>query len=638
MSHLARPCLRDRWLLLACLLPAVACSSGNGPIAPFGGGNLLYVVNGGANTITAYQTGVNGNVAPTVTIGSLTRLSYPTGIARDSAGNFYVANYLSNSITVYAAGVSGNAAPTGIVLGSSTGLSYPVGIALDRLNHLYVANAGNNSITVYGAGAGGNATPTTTVTGSNTGLHRPVGIALGAGGTLYVANAGDSSITVYAAGANGNATPTLRIAGSNTGLIGVQGIARDTAGKIYVTNNGGSGGNFVTVYAAGASGNVAPTATIAGTSTGLNLPVGIAVDAAGKIYVANGGSGVGSSITIYAAGASGNAAPLATIAGSNTGLRGPNGLTLDATGDVYVTNYGFNGDYYTVTVYAAGASGDATPTTMIGVSNGTGLSYPFGIARDAAGNHYVTNPGPNTVTEYAAGASGNAAPMATIVVVAYSGNQSGYPAGVTTDVAGSLYVTTTQHRSAGTGIYPTILVFAPGASAGATPTRTITGTNTGMNGPYGVARDAAGNLYVVNDGSSCCGAGNTITVYAAGASGNAAPMATIVGNLTGLNVPSGITVDVAGHLYVSNKGGNSLTIYSAGATGNVAPTAMIVGSNTGLSGPIGIALDAAGRMYVANSTANSITVYAAGAIGNATPVATISGSNTGLSSPLGISF
>ena len=48
------------------------------------------------------------------------------------------------------------------------------------------------------------------------------------------------------------------------------------------------------------------------------------------------------------------------------------------------------------------------------------------------------------------------------------------------------------------------------------------------------ALDGAGNIYVTS-------AGNSITVFAAGASGNATPTATIVGGNTGLNVPELIT-------------------------------------------------------------------------------------------------
>src|SRR5438094_1874283 len=86
-------------------------------------------------------------------------------------------------------------------------------------------------------------------------------------------------------------------------------------------------------------------------------------------------------------------------------------------------------------------------------------------------------------------------------------------------------------------------------------------------------------------------------------------------------------------LYVANLFGNSITAYAAGASGNATPTATIAGGNTGLNSPVGIALDGAGNIHVANQR-NSITVYTAGASGNATPTATIAGGNTGLNSPV----
>src|SRR5439155_7390472 len=106
--------------------------------------------------------------------------------------------------------------------------------------------------------------------------------------------------------------------------------------------------------------------------------------------------------------------------------------------------------------------------------------------------------------------------------------------------------------------------------------------------------------------------------------------------ITGLDTPAdnplegAVYSDVA--IPASNSGVSSITVYAAGASGNVTPAATIAGGNTGLGSPAGIALDGAGNIYVANS-GGSITVYAAGANGNATPTATIAGGNTGLNSP-----
>ncbi len=127
---------------------------------------------------------------------------------------------------------------------------------------------------------------------------------------------------------------------------------------------------------------------------------------------------------------------------------------------------------------------------------------------------------------------------------------------------------------------------------------------------------------------------NRVTRYAAGAAGNAAPLASIEGAATGLNKPSGVAVDGSGRLYVANQNAHSVTVYAPNATGNVAPLFSIAGAGTGLVRPRSLALDSTGRLYVANLDGNTVTVYAPGASGNAAPVATI----TGLSSPLGVAL
>ena len=313
---------------------------------------------------------------------------------------------------------------------------------------------------------------------------------------------------------------------------------------------------------------------------------------------------------------------------ANSSITGNQAVTVPALSDkpLYVANYYTTG---TITVYAAGARCNATPTATIAGSN-TGLNHPVGVALDAAGRLYVANSALSTITVYMAGATGNATPTATI-----AGSNTGLnsPHGTALDAAGQLYV--------GNYASSTITVYAAGATGNATPTATIAGSNTGLNGPVAIALDGAGRLYVANltlPGSSV----QTITVYAAGATGNATPTATIAGSNTGLSGPFGIALDAAGRLYVANNGvaggPGSITVYAAGATGNATPTATIPGSNAGLTDPEAIALDAAGQLYVANYASSTITVYAAGATGNATPTATIAGSNTGLNYPGSITF
>ena len=82
-------------------------------------------------------------------------------------------------------------------------------------------------------------------------------------------------------------------------------------------------------------------------------------------------NGNGSSVTEYAVGANGNATPATTISGPDTGLSDPTGVAFDANGDLFVSNPGND----SVTEYAPGASGDAQPvSTLSGAA--TGLHVP----------------------------------------------------------------------------------------------------------------------------------------------------------------------------------------------------------------------------------------------------------------------
>src|SRR5437867_177623 len=247
-----------------------------------GGGLNAVTVNTDVGTGCAHAPWVLGTTPGPNTLTAAARASgspvtyTATGTGRVT-GKLYVANFVGNSITVYAAGANGPATPTATTAGGRTGLNFPAAGALHGTGKIYVTNFVGNSITVYAAGASGNATPTATIAGGNTGLVNPAGITLDGAGNIYVANDGGSSIMVYAAGASGNVTPMATIAGGNTGLSFPYGIAVDGAGNIYVSNANVFPLGSITVYGAGASGDVTPTATISGSNTGLNTPALITV-------------------------------------------------------------------------------------------------------------------------------------------------------------------------------------------------------------------------------------------------------------------------------------------------------------------------------------------------------------------------
>ncbi|HYB90595.1 MAG TPA: NHL repeat-containing protein [Candidatus Binataceae bacterium] len=524
-------------------------------------------------------------------------------------------------------------------------------------------------MTVFAAGASGNASPTATITGPDTGITNPTGVAVDSAGDIYVANpeslyGGTDSIFIYSAGSNGDVTPTTTITGASTGLAFPTGIALDSSGNIYVSNAGSwvGGVDSITVYPAGSNGNVQPSTTISGASTGLLMPWGIALDSSRNIYVANLGSSVGQldSVTVYSAGSSGNATPSATISGSNTGLDSPGGIAVDSSANIYVTNdAAIFGNADNITVYSAGSNGNVAPGNTL---YPLGLGAPAGIVVDSSGNLYVANDGSteggvDAITVYP---PSNPVPSETI------GMDTGLvnPQGIALDLSGNIYVT--NAGSVG-GDLDSVNIYAPGGYASGPLNTAIVGANTGLAQPFGIAVNPTGSLYVANSVGGPDGLGS-VTVYLGGSSGNATPSATISGNSssdnTGFGNPAGITFDALGNLYVANASGGpdgwgSITIYPPGSNGNVTPTATISDNpncapcdNTGLSNPYGVAVDFSGNIYVVNSAGGpdgmgSVTIYpplgTSTGILNESPSATIQGAgsgndNTGLEVPSGIAL
>ena len=622
------------------------------------------------------------------------------------ASAIYVTNEANNSITVYPGNPSGtlNEAPLATIIGNKTGLNAPVGIAVDASGRIYVANFGAASITVYPANPCGtlNEAPVATITGSNTTLVNPIGVALDASGKIYVSNAlssslgsGSGTIVDFPANPSGtlNEAPL-----SHTSLPAPEGLALDGSGNIYVAIEESSN-NSIVVYAGDASGTLpgAPFATISGSNTGLFAPTVVALDASGKIYETSPiTQGLGpESVLVYATitNGGGNEAPLATITGSNTGLRGASGIAIDPSGKIYVVNYATGtGAGGSVNVYAANPSGtlNETPIATI-IGSNTAFHQPEGIAVRPSASGPVSSPSPAPSPTSSAGPTPKPTPTPTpspsppviSMYVAESGDNSitvtaitpgggdeaprstiagsntglSQPNGITLDKSGRIYVAN-EDANGIAGLPPSITVYAANPSAtdtlgnpsptlNETPLATITGNRTGLAEPTGVALDAAGRIYVSN---AVGGAGNgSITVYAANPSGtlNEAPIATIYGIYIGLNSPAGVALDASGKIDVANNalagsgGVPSITVYAANPNGTLveAPLATIAGSATGLSGADGLALDASGKIYVAVPN-NSITVYAANPSGtlNETPLAEILGSDARLSSPVGIAI
>jgi hypothetical protein len=205
--------------------------------------------------------------------------SQTSAAAFDSKGQLFASAFLpegGHAVEVFAPGANGCVKPTRTIADAA-------GLAIDSNNVLYVANSKTATIDIFPAGS---STMQAQIGGSNTGLGAPGTsalpldtVAVDASRNVYVFDTKTATISEFAAGAHGNVAPIRTISGSNTGLSGGNGFSfglavSKTNGEIFVSN---PGTNAILGFAATASGNVAPIQTIAGSATGLADPLGLAV-------------------------------------------------------------------------------------------------------------------------------------------------------------------------------------------------------------------------------------------------------------------------------------------------------------------------------------------------------------------------
>lgn len=442
------------------------------------------------------------------------------------------------------------------------GVVASVGVALAP-NSVPRGAAATIAVTVTGIDADGN-----TIVGPGTfadASGNPVTIALADSDTTGATTLSPTKVTApttpVTLSYDGAAITSATITASTTGTApATAGLTVTTAPQhLYVAN---ADGNAISVYAAGATGNTAPLRVIAGPATHLAFPDALSFDAAGNLLVAESETG-NAEIDAFAPAAAGNAAPLYTLVPSPGG-GAAQGLAIDP--------HGLLSESFCGTCFFTGADGVATFTLTAGGGTetrslggaATGLSAPYGIAYDTSGRLYVANAGTNTVGVFAAGAGGNVAPSRTIA----TGVEN--PSGLALDAAGDLFV------SDGTTATATIPVYAAGA---ATPARTLSNAVSDVftHGPA-TAIDSAGNVFVPSAApcsatvTAPCAVQNAIAVYAPG---SATPARIIAGAATGLNDAASVTLDGAGNVYALNAAESGLafvTVYPVTANGNTAPS------------------------------------------------------------------
>jgi sugar lactone lactonase YvrE len=530
-----------------------------------------------------------GGVLPNNVSATSVPLPYVPGIAVDKAGNSYFAATSWNAVfrvdaatgqlTRFAgSGIEGYSGDNGPAI--SAQLYQPFGVAVDASGSVYIADTWNNVIrkvsngvitTIAGNGTNGYSGDNGPATKAE--MEQPLAVAVDASGNVYIADEGNNVIRKVSSGT------IATIAGNGT--------------KGYSGDNGPA------------------------TSAELTWPCGVGVDASGNVYVADTYNNVvrkvsNGTITPFAGngtgGYAGDNGPAA-----NAQLSLPYGVGVDASGNVYIADYGNGGirkvSNGTITTIAGngtqGYSGDNGPATS------AELKWPRGVAVDTSGNVYIADTGNYVVRKVSNGVIATLAGGAS-GIFGDNGPASGalliQPYGVAVDAAGNLYVADTDNyavRKISNGVISTIAGNGrEGYSGDNGPA-----TSAELGPSQSLAVDTSGNVYIADADDQVIRkvSNGVITTFAGngsrGYSGDDGPATSAM-----LLFPNGVAADASGNVYIADSGNRVIRKVSNGVittfagngsqgySGDHGPAA-----SAQLNSPDGVAVDASGTVYIADS-------------------------------------
>jgi uncharacterized protein (TIGR03437 family) len=403
--------------------------------------------------------------------------------------------------------------------------------------------------------------------------------------------------------------------------------------------SGASGQNVITTIA-GTDFTFPPGVTVA-----LNAPLGrvagVAVDPQGNAFVADPGNNrifrvsLDGSIQIVAGngtqGFSGDGGPA-----TSASLSLPVGIALDTAGNLFIADSGnerirkvsANGTIATVAGNGSFQfSGDGGPATSAAVG------FPQAVALDASGNLFIADPFNDRVRKVStsgiittvaggggSGLSGDGGPATSAFLV---------PSGLAVDVFGNLFVADTGNdrirKISTSGIITTVAGGGNSVGDGGPATAAL------LNYPQGVAVDASGNLFIADatrirkvssSGIITTSAGNGVS----GFSGDGGPATS-----GSVSYPQGVAVDASGNLLIADTGNERIREVSAGGI----ITTVVGNGEFGFSGdggpavsasllPNGVAVDASGNLYIVDVSNYRVRKISPGGIittvaGNGTP-------------------
>lgn len=581
--------------------------------------------------------------------GISARFSVPRAVAADAAGNLWVAdtgNHVIRKITP-SGGVITIAGQPGVAgfadgTGSAARFRFPAGVAVDPVDGaIWISDKDNHVIrrmtpdgtvtTIAGQpGVAGSAD----AQGSAARFAYPRGLVIDNSGVAYVADTQNQVIRrVSADGIAITFAGKMLAQGSSDGIAGdarfrgPSDVALDSSGNLVVTDTGNhrirkiAPDGTVTTFAGSIQGDRDGT----GASAYFNAPWGLDVDTAGNVYVADHDNGKIRRIT--------PARAVTTLAAD--AFQAPSGVAFAPDGVLYVSG-ALNHAIRRIDLASAEVTTIAGSIPSPGRVDARGLAarfqFPYAVTSDSAGNAYVAEGdsirkiAPDGVTTTLVTGLGLASGIAigpdghlyvadvadarvlrvttsgVLTAFAGGGGEFGAPWGIAVDSMNIVYVADlSRHRIYAIDSAGTVSTFAgsgiPGWFDG-------TSASSRFRSPSGIAVDAARNVYVTDFGNNAV---RKIT-RATGM------VSTIVAPTAGLSAPSGIASDALGNLYVSDYNHAIYRVTSAGAMtlvaglpgtpGNVNGT----GTHARFSYPEGLALTGAGELLIADSYNHAIRI------------------------------
>ncbi len=511
--------------------------------------------------IAAYGSKGSGNL----------QFQRPYGIAiNSSTGNVYVGDYGNNRVEELN---SSGAYVASFGTSGSGALSEPMGVTLDASGDVWVADRGHNRLVEFSAE--GVYVRAVGSSGSGNGqFSAPIGLAISEG-SLYAVDSGNDRVEQFSL--TGEYLGQFGSKGSGSGQLkepfGI--TANPSTGNLYVADLDNNrvaefspAGRFLTQWETW------------GPSHQLSAPVGLAVDATGKLYVSDLWGAKVSSWTPPEAGAAhlSYASQIGSLGSGSGQFHTPIDATFDGEGNLWVSDLSNN----RIEKFSSKGTFIATYGSY-GSGNGQ-FNGPGGIdVNQSTGNVYVADTYNARIEELSSSGS---------FIRAFGTEGSGKltePGSLKIDSAGNVWVPDMSADK--------ILEFSSSGTFIAAYGKEGSG-EVQFKKPIALAFSGE-NLYIADSANH--------RVQEITNKGAFVRNIGIEGSGSGeLYDPEGIAADSAGNLYVVDAGSSHVEEFNASG-GYLATFASSKGTGEGqLSGPVGDAIDAAGDMYVVDTENNRV--------------------------------